>query len=318
MTQIPFREYSASQLRQLTGGIPVSPILPFESPAGEIGRLNDNRGRISLSGVQSKYSVVVRDGQFQLTKSGEQGTHILKPALSDFGNRADSPANEHLTMQVAEQVFRIETPANALCFFQNGEAGYIIRRYDIAPDGTRIQQEDFASLAGISANTHGGDYKYTALSFEDMGGLIRQYLPAWKIEMVKFFDLVLFNFLFSNGDAHIKNFSVIRNPLGDYRLSPAYDLLDTHIHLPDDSIFALEKGLFADGRTFPLGIGHKDFLEFGIALGLPEKIVVRELDRFTADYPIIEAMVSTSFLSEDVKRMYYEHYRTRLVSYLRA
>lgn len=318
MTQIPFRQYSASQLRRLTGGASVSPILPFESPANEIGRLNDNRGRISLSGAQSKYSVVVRNGQFQLTEAGELGTHILKPALSDFDNRADSPANEHLTMQIAERVFKIETPANALCFFRNGEAGYIIRRYDIAPDGTKIQQEDFASLAGISASTHGGDYKYTALSYEEMGELIREYLPAWKIEMVKFFDLVLFNFLFSNGDAHIKNFSVIMNPAGDYRLSPAYDLLDTHIHLPDDSIFALQKGLFADGRTFTLGIGYKDFLEFGIALGIPERIVVRELDRFAADYPAIEAMVRTSFLSEDVKHAYYGHYRTRLMSYLRA
>lgn len=318
MTQIPFQHYSASQLRWLTDGVQVSPILPFESPAQEIGRLNDNRGRISLSGAQSKYSIIVRNGQFHLTEEGERGTHILKPALSDFENRADSPANEHLTMQIAAQVFQMETPANALCFFQNGEAAYIVRRYDIAEDGAKIQQEDFASLGGISASTHGGDYKYTALSYEDIGGLIKRYLPAWRIEMVKYFDLVLFNFLFSNGDAHLKNFSVLRNPIGDYRLAPAYDLLDTHIHLPDDSIFALQKGLFSDGREFPLGVGYKDFREFGIALGIPERIVTRELDRFVTDYPAIEAMVRTSFLSEDTKQMYYGHYRTRLVSYLRT
>lgn len=318
MSQTPFQTYSPAQLKRLTGGVPVSPILPFESPAAEISKMNENRGRVSLSGAQSKYSVLVRDGEFHLTEEGERGTHILKPALTDFENGADSPANEHLTMQIAEQVFHLETSANTLCFFRNGEAAYITRRYDIAPDGGRIQQEDFASLGGITADRYGRNYKYTALSYEDIGRLIQRFIPAWKIEMVKFFDLILFNFLFSNGDAHLKNFSVLRNDAGDYRLAPAYDLLDTHLHLPDDSIFALQKGLFADGRSFPLGIGNKDFRDFGLALGLPEKTVRAELDRFTADYPAIGTMVGGSFLSDGSKQAYYNHYHTRLVSFLRA
>lgn len=318
MTTLPFSQYSTTQLRHLTGGITVSPILPFESPSKEISRLNDNRGRISLSGAQSKYSVVIRDGRFQLTEDGEQGTHILKPAITDFEHCADSPANEHLTMQIAEHVFHIETAANALCFFKNGDAAYITRRYDVASDGTKIQQEDFASLGGISKDRYGSDYKYTALSYEDIGHLIKRFIPAWRIEMVKYFDLILFNFLFSNGDAHLKNFSVVKNIGGDYKLAPAYDLIDTQIHLPGDSIFALQKGLFADGRTFPLGIGNKDFHAFGIALGIPEKIVTKELERFTADYPEIESMVNASFLSEESKQNFYSHYHTRLVSFLRA
>lgn len=318
MTNIPFHQYTATQLRHLTGGVAVSPILPFESPSAEITKLNENRGRISLSGAQSKYSVLIKDGKFQLTSEGEQGTHILKPALTDFENCADSPANEHLTTEIARLVFHIDTAANALCFFKSGEAAYITRRYDYAPDGTKIQQEDFASLGGISADRYGRDYKYTALSYQDIGDLIKKFIPAWRIEIVKFFDLILFNFLFSNGDAHLKNFSALRNPAGDYRLSPAYDLINTSIHLPGDSVFALQKGLFADGRSFPLGLGNKDFYEFGLALGIPETIVRRELDRFTADYPIIESMVRSSFLSDHAKESYYSLYHTRLVSFLRA
>jgi len=312
------QSYSPAELRRLTGGIPVSPILPFESSAKEITRLNNNRGHISLSGAQSKYSVVVREGRFCLTEEGEQGTHILKPAITDFEYCADSPANEYLTMQIAERVFHIETAANALCYFQNGEPAYVTRRYDVAPDGTKIQQEDFASLGGISADRYGGDYKYTALSYEDIGLLIKRFIPAWRIEMVKFFDLILFNILFSNGDAHLKNFSVLQTPAGDYRLAPAYDLIDTHIHLPGDSIFALQKGLFADGRSFPLGVGNKTFRDFGMALGIPEKTVIRELERYTADYPEIEEMVASSALSESLKQTYYDHYHVRLVSFLRA
>ena len=310
--------YSAAELRRLTGGVPVSPILPYEPFTASAALFNENRGRISLSGAQSKFSMCIRNGFFVMTKPGEQGTHILKPALTDFENGGASPANEDLTMQIAERVFGIETAAHATCRFTSGESAYITRRYDVAPDGSKIQQEDFASLAGISAETHGRDFKYSALSYEDLGGIIRRYLPAWRIELVRFFDRILFNFLFSNGDAHIKNFSVLRYPEGDYRLAPAYDLIDTRLHLPDEEIFALRKGLFADGRRLPLGPDRQVFLDFGKALGLSEKVIRRELDRYSADYPAIRALVDASGLPDGLKETYYLHYRMRLVSYLRA
>lgn len=75
--------------------------------------------------------------------------------------------------------------------------------------------------------------------------LIQKYVPAWRVEVEKFFSLVVFNYLFSNGDAHLKNFSLLESTNGDYLLSPAYDLINTKLHV-DDTDFALEKGLFAD------------------------------------------------------------------------
>lgn len=312
------QHYSPAVLRRLTGGVAVSPELPYDSFSAQAAAFNDNRGRLSLSGAQSKYSMCIRSGRFVLTGPGEQGTHILKPALTDFENGSVSPANEYLTMQIADKVFGIETPPNALCFFRSGETAYITRRYDIGADGKRIQQEDFASLAGISEETHGRDYKYSALSYEEIGALIRRFLPAWRVELVDYFDRILFNFLFSNGDAHIKNFSVLRNPEGDYRLAPAYDLIDTRIHLPDEEIFALRKGLFADRRPLPLGPSGRTFLDFGLAIGLPEKVVSRELDRYCADYPAIREMIDASALPDSLKELYYTHYHYRLVSYLRA
>lgn len=66
------------------------------------------------------------------------------------------------------------------------------------------------------------------------------------MEIEKLYTLIVFNFVFSNGDAHLKNFSLIEIPGGDYVLSPAYDLLNTRIHV-DDSDFALDGGLFSDG-----------------------------------------------------------------------
>lgn len=295
----------------------VSSVLPFSNTEANTASLNENRGRFSLSGAQSKYSVLIKNGRFCLTSPGEQGTFILKPVLSDFERRSDSPANEYLTMQIARHIFHIDTAECELCRFENGEPAYITKRYDIAADGTKIQQEDFASLAGITRETHGADYKYNALSYEEIGHLIRRYLPAWKVETAKYFDLILFNFLFSNGDAHLKNFSILKTTDGDYRLAPAYDLINTCLHLPGDGIFALRKGLFADGRSFPRGIGKKEFREFGLSIGLPLRVVDGELERFCRDYPGIRTMIRESSLSEESKDLYYRQYHTRLNSYLR-
>lgn len=71
------------------------------------------------------------------------------------------PANEHLTMQIARQVYGISTAENALIFFSDGEPAYITRRFDVAPDGTKIKQEDFAALWNRSGATHGRNFKYT-------------------------------------------------------------------------------------------------------------------------------------------------------------
>jgi serine/threonine-protein kinase HipA len=57
--------------------------------------------------------------------------------------------------------------------------------------------------------------------------------------------MILFNYIFSNGDAHLKNFSVIQSEQGDYTLKPVYDLLCTRIHSPSESDMALD--LLTDG-----------------------------------------------------------------------
>ncbi|MGN6418360.1 MAG: HipA domain-containing protein [Pseudobacter sp.] len=51
--------------------------------------------------------------------------------------------------------------------------------------------------------------------------LMQKYVPAYIVEAPKLLKLLVFNYLFSNGDAHFKNFSLLKTPIGDYRLSPA-------------------------------------------------------------------------------------------------
>ena len=311
-----FNTYSPKARRTLLGGQKVSHILPYESLSSG-AELTENQGHLSLSGAQKKYGAVIGDGVFRLTTPDEQGTYMLKPKLSNFENRDFSPANEHLTMQIASQVFKIPTADNGLCFTGNGDQVYVTRRFDVLKDGNKLQQEDLASLAGISKDTHGPNYKYDALDHVDLADIIKKYIPAWRIELVKYYDLVLFNTAFCNGDAHVKNFSVLQTTQGDYKLSPAYDLINTQLHIPGDPIFALRKG-FYPGWNPEFGVSGKDFLEFGKLIGLDDDVARKELDRFCEDYEEIDRLVGNSFLSDPLKEKYLELYHDRLKYCLRC
>lgn len=311
-----FDTYSPKARKTLLGGRKASHILPYKSLSyGE--ELTMNQGHLSLSGAQKKYSAVIDGGVFRLTTPDEQGTYILKPKLSNFENRDFSPANEHLTMQIASQVFGIRTADNGLCFTGDGDPVYVTRRFDVLQDGRKLQQEDLASLGGISKDTHGPNYKYEALDYVDLARIIKKSIPAWRIELVKYFDLVLFNTAFCNGDAHVKNFSIIQTTQGDYMLSPAYDLINTQLHIPSDPIFALKKGLYP-GWNPEFGVSGKDFLTFGKAIGLEDDIARKELDRFCADYEEIDRLVGNSFLNDALKKKYLDLYHGRLKYCLRC
>lgn len=302
--------YCPAARRALFDGAKVSHCLNVHSPANDDREAQEalkNVGRISLSGAQPKFSMVVgADLSLRYTEEGEQGTHLLKPRPNSYHlvNKNYCAANEHLTMQIASQVYGIETAANGLCFFSDGEAAYITRRFDMQPKG-KCQQEDFTSLMGLTKANGGSDYKYCNGSYEECAEVISRYVRASRVDMLRFFSLVVFNFISLNDDAHLKNFSLIN--LGDeYWLSPAYDLINTSLHLYEPRIFALEKGLFREGMSMSdtRSVGRKDFMEFGRRIGLPENLIKRELDRFSQDSPLAESLIDRSFLSDNLKREY--------------
>ena len=130
-------------------------------------------------------------------------------------------------------------------------------------------------------------------------------VKAAPIDLLRFFRLVVFNFISLNDDAHLKNFTLV-NVGEEYHLSPAYDLINTSLHLLKPGIFALDKGLFREGMSFSdtRTIHRADFEEFGKRIGLSEKLIKRELDRFASKHPLIDKLINRSFLSDDLKRQY--------------
>lgn len=277
--------------------------------------------RISVSGVQEKFPAVIDGGKIRLAEDGERSTHILKPAPWDasLNERWYIPANEHLTMQIANKIYGIGTAANGLCSTPSGHPVYITRRFDIAPDGTKYPMEDMATLIGRSEANEGTVFKYRG-SYMEAAQAIRRYVPAWMVNMERFFELVVFNYIYANGDAHLKNFSLI-NVGGDYRLTPAYDLMNTALHVRDED-FALSDGL---SPSLPksdayLHTGHpcrQDFEWFGREAGIVGSRASRILDKYTTLPDSVTEMVTGSLLTKKLQRNYLRIVKERISRFAR-
>lgn len=316
-----YNTYSPSAIRKMFYGKKVSHILDFDAPEinEEVAeQFRQNSKIISASGAQFKQSLLLEKNKLRLTQPGESGQYILKPIpfRPPFGKAEELPANEHLTMQIAKQAYNINTAECALIFFKNGEPAYITKRFDSTIDGSKIPQEDFASLTGTSKQKDGENYQSNG-SYLDIAVTMKKYVVAYPVEVEKYFERILFNYLFSNGDAHLKNFSLQQTNNKDYLLSPAYDLVDTSIHIPTDTFFALEDGLYKndiESESFQ-SVGYyayDDFFVFGIKIGMMESRVRKILDKYRTENKLTGVLINNSFLNNPIKQLYRDHYLDRL------
>lgn len=269
--------------------------------------LASNMQNLSISGAQEKYSAVLDGHKIRLANKNEQGTYILKPAPADkIKDRKEIPANEHLTMQIANQAYEIDTAKNGLCFDSNGDVVYITKRYDVTGE-RKLNQEDFASLTGHTLEKDGGNFKYDG-SYSDIAHCIKKEISAWMVAMEHFFKLTVFNYIFGNGDAHLKNFSIL-NTGTENILAPAYDLINTKMHINGDDI-GLANGFaqdFCKSDNYEK-TGHPcrdDFFRFGTQIGLQSKRVEDILDKFSSFEPKVYSLIYNSFLSTDKHKRNY-------------
>ena len=250
----------------------------------------------SISGVQRKGFVGKPRGIELVPKMGvdEKSQYILKPLLSRFNIPDQSPANEHVTMQIAKQLFGIKIAECAFMNFANGTPAYITRRFDYNDDGEKLNQEDFASVLKAAD-------KYKSKTYQDVGEWLS---PLNRIDLLR---ILIFNFLTGNGDVHLKNISLLETADGDMMLSPSYDLMNTKIHLTDN-LLALNLFEELEQTSLPLGkiysYTSEDFIEFGKRLKIKDSIITKIIDTFNKKENEILAMVDKSFLSDDAKTIY--------------
>jgi len=273
-----------------------------------VDRITGQPAGFSISGVQPK-GFIGRDKKKLLVPNRDidpiaiGSMYIIKPSLnSRLTLHTDSPANEHLTMVMANQLFKINTARCGLVYFTNGEPAYLTRRFDRDKDGNPLNQEDFVSvLKATKSDTDGGLYKYNSFTYEDVGNVLG---PANQID---FISILIFNFLSGNGDVHLKNLSLLESPDGDMLLSPSYDLMNTKLHTNDaqtalNLFIEKERKLDLMNSTYDYKIA--DFIELGKRIGVRDKMLIAIEKEFSDVKDKMVAFVDKSFLSDDAKRKY--------------
>jgi len=307
--------YCATCRKKLFEGKKVSHVLSFDTPkADNLPAYQEKTKRLSISGVQLKFSLRLEKKELILTEKG--GQFILKPIppTSLIVMQDQAPENEHLTMQIAGQLFNIPVAENALIWFKDNAPAYITRRFDVKPDGSKHLQEDFAQISGKTKKSHGDNYKYDG-TYEDIGRLIKEKVAAYPPVLEEFFKVVVFNYVFSNGDAHLKNFSLVQSEYGDYTLSKAYDLMCTVLHTPNESDTALDlyKGDMESKFYTTNGyFGRPDFETLAEQIGLQTKRAQQIIDNLLSRQNEVLSMIYSSFLINEAKEKYVHYYKDKV------
>lgn len=249
---------------------------------------------VAVPGVQPKLSLslvkkIKGNSDTRLTVVGALGgQYIFKPPSDRF---FEMPENEHVTMRIAED-FGIRVARSSLIRLASGELSYITKRVDRTDTVEKIHMIDMFQI------TEAFD-KYKS-SMEKVGRALDSYSSNTLLDKSFFFDLSLFSFLTGNNDMHLKNFSMVESPSG-WVLSPAYDLLNVAIVLPEDTE---ELALTLGGKKKKLKLEH--FEKLGEGLGLTTKQIKGAFNRMVNNKSKAIKWIDRSFLSNSMKVAYHE------------
>ena len=187
------------------------------------------RSQTTLTGVQAKLSLDINKGgrneTDRFTIVGLWGRYILKPQTDRF---AHLPELEDLTMHLAE-LAKLQVVPHSLIRFADREFCYITRRIDRTATGNKLPMEDMCQLPERLT-----EHKYKG-SYEQIAKAIQRYSSVPKLDMVNYWEQVIFSWITGNADMHLKNFSLYSKEQGKYVLTPAYDMLSTALVMPEDT-----------------------------------------------------------------------------------
>jgi serine/threonine-protein kinase HipA len=268
--------------------------VPFRTP--DITREAQKMiGRMSISGVQPKLSLIHDKKNHQLTVVARVGLYILKPPTERFESL---PENENLCMNIAS-AYGIEVPPHGLLPMLDNRLTYVVKRFDRLEDGSKLQQEDFQQL--LQTND-----KYAG-SYERIANFIKKKSNVPGLDLLRLFERALLFYVLGNGDAHLKNFSLLRKEEVGHQFSPAYDIVNSRLVLPAERE---EMCLSLQGKKNRIALG--DFIKLSEHFGLNKTQTNNSLTRLNELKPTIESMVSESFLDQRLKDRFLEIFRERM------
>lgn len=281
-------------------GVAIPPILPYSENNMEELAAQVIQTQATVTGVQPKLSLHLTTAEQpnlakRFTIVGMWGGYILKPASLHY---PELPEVEDLTMHLAS-IAKIKVVPHSLIRLNSGNLAYITKRIDRVQQ-QKLQMEDMCQLTErLTEDKYHG-------SHEQVAKAILKFSANPGLDVVNFFELVLFSFLTGNADMHLKNFSLIYQPALGLVFSPAYDLVATALVNPaDDEDLALT----LNGKKKK--IKRNDFISAFTTLGLEEKQqenIFKKMEKAKTSW--LE-FIDISFLSNDLKKAYKNLIRER-------
>jgi serine/threonine-protein kinase HipA len=281
-------------------GKKLPPVLDYsEDQMLELGKKVIKR-QSAVTGVQPKLSVEIEkmnhmDHPDRFTIVGLWRAYILKPPSTQF---PELPELEDLTLHLAE-LAGIKTVPHSLIRLKSGTLAYITKRVDRDARG-KIHMEDMCQLTERMT-----EHKYQG-SYEQIGKAIIRYSENPLLDIVNFFEQVVFSFLTGNADMHLKNFSLIDRPGLGYTLCPAYDMVPSNLIVKDDPE---ELALNLNGKKRKLK--KDDFIEAMNRFDIDNKSIENIFRKFEDTMAKWEEFIPISFLSEEMKKGFWELIRDR-------
>lgn len=280
-----------SQCSKKIFGTAVLPELPYTKADIESLALEIVRSQVTITGVQPKLSVDLKKekgGEKRFTIVGLWGGYILKPQTEQYRSL---PENEDLTMHLAE-LARIKTVPHSLIRFQDGSLAYITKRIDRDKKGGKIPMEDMCQLTEKLT-----EQKYKG-SHEQIAKKIVEFSAYPVLDLINYFEVLLFCYLTGNADMHLKNFSLYKKA-GEYVLAPAYDLLSTKLVIPQDNE---ELALTLNGKKRKLK--KTDFDSLLKTMKVDDKAIENVYNKFREIIPEWFTFIDFSFLPDEMKEKY--------------
>jgi len=271
------------------------PDLPYSQD--EMLKLGEQviKSQQSVTGVQAKLSLGIqkikeKDLPDRFTIIGLWGDYILKPPTELYPGL---PEIEDLTMHLAS-LSGIKTVMHSLMQLKSGQLAYLSKRED-RRKGEKLHMEDMCQLTERLT-----EHKYRG-SYEQVAKVILRYSANPGLDVVNFYEQVVFSFLTGNNDMHLKNFSLLKRSKLDYSLCPAYDLVASALVLEDDDE---ELALNLNGKKKKLK--RKDFETAMERAGIGEKAVQNVFNKFAGAIGSWHEFIDTSFLPDEFRHAYHE------------
>jgi serine/threonine-protein kinase HipA len=184
-----------------------------------------------------KFSSSHLDGRYHIDQEISEDMWIIKtPSTVHKG----VPVNEYTCMKLAEAA-GADIPEIRLIELKELEGlpsiklpdeqyAYGIKRFDRSAEG-RIHTEDFAQVFGLYPSD-----KYQRINYEQLGNVLYQSSSERLKDIQQMVRRLLINILLGNGDAHLKNWTLIYSDAYSPRLSPLYDVVFTSPYIENDSL----------------------------------------------------------------------------------